>query len=165
MKPKIPIVNEKDEIIDYKDRTTITSKDIYRVAGLWVTNNQGDILLARRAFTKTHDPGKWGPAVAGTVEVDETYKSNIIKEAEEELGLKNLDLIPGPKYLSRGEKWTHFTQVFFAVIDTELDNIKIDETEVAEVRWFNKSVLGVELSTRPQDFLGAVKKFFDSKNG
>ncbi len=164
MKPKIPIVNEQDEVINYKDRNKITKDDIYRVAGLWVTNNQGDILLARRAFTKSHDPGKWGPAVAGTVEADETYESNIIKEAEEELGLVNLNLTTGPKYLSRGDKWTHFTQVFYAVIDSEFSEIVIDNAEVAEARWFSQKELAKELSDNPQDFLGAVQRFFEIKN-
>ena len=33
-----------------------------------------------RSFTKSHDPGKWGPAVAGTVEEGETY--NFLKEGQ-----------------------------------------------------------------------------------
>jgi len=98
-KEKIFIVNEQDEVIGYKERNLITRDDIYRVAGLWITNSRGDILLARRAFSKTHDPGKWGPAVSGTIAANETYEENIIKEAEEELGLTGLNLIPGSKYL------------------------------------------------------------------
>lgn len=65
-KPKIIIVNENDEIIGHKARGTLEQLDIYRVSALWIKNSQGDILLAQRKFTKKHDPGKWGPAVAGT---------------------------------------------------------------------------------------------------
>ncbi len=84
---QIPIVNEQDEIIGYKDRKDRNLVDITRVSALWITNEDGEILLAQRGLNKTHSPGLWGPAVAGTVEEGETYESNIIKEAEEEIGL------------------------------------------------------------------------------
>ncbi|MFA6422790.1 MAG: NUDIX domain-containing protein, partial [Candidatus Buchananbacteria bacterium] len=84
---KIIIVNENDEAIGHKERNELDFSDIYRVSGLWITNLKGEILLAQRAFTKNHDPGKWGPAAAGTVEEGEDYETNILKEAEEELGL------------------------------------------------------------------------------
>lgn len=44
------------------------SKDIFRTASLWITNSNGDILLAQRKFDKKVDPGKWAEAVVGTVE-------------------------------------------------------------------------------------------------
>lgn len=78
---KIPVVNEQDEIIDYKDRSVLDPRDLCHVTGLWVTDSDGNILLAQRSFKKKHDPGIWGPAVSGTVEEGETYESNIIKEA------------------------------------------------------------------------------------
>lgn len=83
----IPIVNLDDEIIGYKPRKDITLQDVYRVSALWIENSQGEILLAQRGFLKSVDPGKWGAAVAGTVEKDESYEENILKEMQEELGL------------------------------------------------------------------------------
>jgi hypothetical protein len=108
-KPRIVIVNENDEIIAHKERGTLIQKDIYRVSALWVKNFKGDILLAQRKFTKSHDPGKWGPAVAGTVDEGETYEQNIIKEAEEEIGLKNIRPTLGPKIRMTGE-YNYFDQ-------------------------------------------------------
>ena len=81
----IPVVNEQDEIIGYKERAEIQKDDIYRIVSLRITNPQGQILIAQRAFTKKHAPGKRSPAVAGTVEKGETYEQNIRKEAKEEL--------------------------------------------------------------------------------
>ena len=52
---KIPIVNEQDEIIGYKERNDLDTKDIIRVTGLWVTSSEGDILLARRALIKKYN--------------------------------------------------------------------------------------------------------------
>jgi isopentenyldiphosphate isomerase len=91
---QITLVNDQDEIIGQKARSTITKDDIYRVSAAWIMNTKGEILLSQRQLTKKHDPGKWGTAVAGTVESGETYLENIIKEAEEELGLPNVEPVP-----------------------------------------------------------------------
>ena len=67
MSEEIIIVDKEDNIIGYKDRYKLDPSDIYRVSALWLTNSKEDILLAQRSFDKKHYPGKWGPAVAGTV--------------------------------------------------------------------------------------------------
>ena len=49
---RIPIVNEQDEIIGYKDRKDRNIIDITRITGLWLWNEKGEVLLAQRAFSK-----------------------------------------------------------------------------------------------------------------
>ena len=109
---RIPFVNENDEVVEVfegKNWGDLHPESIYRVSSLWITNSKGEVLLARRAFNKKHDPGKWGPAVSGTVEEGETYESNIIKETEEELGIKSLKPIAGLK-LRVKNKYNYFNQ-------------------------------------------------------
>ncbi len=133
---RIPIVNEQDEIIKYIDVSERKKGDISRVAGLWVTNEKGEILLAQRSFNKTRDPGKWGPAVAGTVEEGETYEQNIIKEVEEEIGLKNIT----PKIEYKNHKSTsheYFGQWFSVAVDSNYPFVKQD-IEVEKIKWFTK---------------------------
>src|SRR5579883_3197132 len=93
---ELAIVDEHDKLISTKAREAIQPSDIYRVAALWLTNPAGDVLLAQRKWTKKHDPGKWGPAVAGTVNSSETYGTNIYKEAQEEIGLAGAPFARGP---------------------------------------------------------------------
>lgn len=79
---KIQIVDENDKFVSNKERSEVDYKsDIYRVSALWLTNSKGQTLLAKRAMVKDKDPGKWGPAVAGTIDEGETYDENIYKEA------------------------------------------------------------------------------------
>jgi isopentenyldiphosphate isomerase len=54
----ITVVNKQDEIIGYKARKDITRDDTYRVAACRIRDEQGNILLAQRAWTKKHNPGK-----------------------------------------------------------------------------------------------------------
>ena len=158
---RITIVDENDNIIGSKDQNEILVSDIYRVYSLWISNSKDEVLLARRAFTKSHDPGKWGPAVAGTVEQGETYESNIYKEAREELGLENLVFEKGPKKLSQS-KWNYFVQQYFLKIDKPADEFKIQKEEVVEVRWFAKEQLKKLVSENPDDFLSGIKRFVES---
>ena len=158
-KKRIVIVDENDEVIGYKERETlIPEQDIYRVSALWVRNKQGDILLAQRAFSKRHDPGKWGPAVAGTVEEGETYESNIRKEAEEEIGLTGYEFKKAIKTRSPGTPHNHFTQWFTLTIDEPADFFTIQEDEVADIRWFSEKELREEFDRYPEKFLKSMLK-------
>ena len=154
---RIPIVNEQDEIIGYKDREDRSQKDITRVSALWVTDKEGNVLLAQRAFSKKHHPGLWGPAVAGTVEEGETYESNIIKEAEEEIGLTEFNPILGPK-IRRSSIHEYFCQWFTFVADHDYMFTKRDG-EVEEVKWFSQNELIQLLQEKPQIFLEGMKNY------
>jgi len=152
IKERIAIVNDQDEVIGYKGRETITKEDIYRVATLWITNSRGEILLAQRKFTKQHDPGKWGPAVAGTVDEGETYDSKIIKEAEEEIGLKDIKPGLGPKRRVKDE-YNYFSQWYKLVVNRPIEDFTIQEEEVERVKWFTRHELEQELRECPNDYL------------
>ena len=162
---KIPIVNEKDEIIGYKEREKLDSEDICRASSLWITDKNGDILLVQRAFSKKTNPGMWGPAVSGIVEEDETYESNIIKEAEEEIGLLGLKSVLGPKHRVSSSH-EYFCQWYTAIVDRNYPFIKQDE-EVEEIRWFTKDEILKFVEEKPRMFSDNFKntlEFFQNAN-
>lgn len=158
-KPKIIIVDENDKIIGTKDRDNRDNSHFYRVSALWITNSSNEILLARRHRNKTHDPRKWGPAVAGTVEENETYEDNIIKEAEEELGLKNIKPVLGAK-VKIESGYPHFTQWYTLKLDKNIDGFQIQENEVEEIKWISPEELKKQLQENPDEFLPTMKKHF-----
>ncbi len=160
IKPKIIIVDEDDNIIGHKDREFVKQEDIYRVSALWITNSNGEILLARRALTKSHNPGKWGPAVAGTVEEGESYSDNIIKEAEEEIGLKNIKPLTGPKIRRSGE-YNYFGQWYLLEIDKPINEFMIDRNKVESIKWFSKKDLLKEIQDHPDKFLENMKQYIE----
>ena len=152
MEERIIIVNEEDEPIGVKERSLITSGDIYRVSALWIENNQGDCLLTRRAYTKIHEPGKWHPAVSGTVAEGETYEANVKKEAWEEIGLTDFAPTLGPKRRYSGEN-NFFAQWFTVKMNLPLNRFKFDLVEVAEARWFPRVELSCLVRERPDEFV------------
>jgi len=147
----IVIVDKNDKIIGYKDRNHLAKDDIYRVSGLWIINSRGEILLAKRHRNKLHSPGKWQPGVAGTVNQGETYGKNIIKEAKEELGLKNIKPTIGPKTKTEINHH-HFTQWYTLKIDKPLNEFKVQKDETEKIKWFSPKELKKELKEHPEKF-------------
>jgi isopentenyl-diphosphate Delta-isomerase len=150
--PRIIIVDKQDKVIGYKPREDVKLTDIYRVTGLWITNSRGELLLARRAFGKRHDPGKWGPSAAGTVEEGETYDSNAAKEAEEELGLTDIKLVRRSKLRFSG-RHNYFCRWYTAVVDKPAEAFVIQSEEVIQVRWITREELNRELKDNPDQYL------------
>ena len=156
----IYIVDENDNIIGKKERGTETKDDFYRVSALWLTNSEGEILLAKKGLCMAHHPGKWGPAVAGTVAEGESYEDNIIKETKEELGLKNIEFKKGPKIRALKDH-PHFTQWFLAEIDKDINDFKFDKEDVVEIRWISKEDLKKEAEDHPEIFLKSVHRWIE----
>jgi 8-oxo-dGTP pyrophosphatase MutT (NUDIX family) len=139
---RIIVVNDQDEIIGYKERSDLNRNDITRVAGLDIFNSKGE------------DPGKWGPAAAGTLEEGETYLSNIVKEAEEELGIiLREDQLAVGNHEFRDTSHKYFRQLYSAKLDLPIEAFKIQKEEVEGIRWIAMSELSGWLKERPQDFI------------
>jgi putative hydrolase of the HAD superfamily len=157
-KQKITIVNENDEETGFKYRDQIKQDDIFRATGLWITNTNGDILLAKRALIKSINPGKWSAAAAGTVEIGETYEQNIAKEASEEIGIRNLKFMPYEKTRVRNSH-NFFIQWFTLVIDKKAEEFILQNEEVAEVKWFKPAELKGLLRNKPEMFTSSLSQW------
>ena len=155
---KIQIVNEKDELIGVKERSEVDYlTDIYRVSALWITNSLGQALLAKRAAIKDKDPNKWGPAVAGTIDEGETYDDNIVKEAEEEIGLTGVEFTKGKKTHITYPR-NYFCQWYFATVDRGTDSFTMQADEVDELAWVDVVQMKQELQDNPEKYVPAMRQ-------
>lgn len=153
---KIPVVDERDNIIGYKEREDRTPSDIFRITAIWITDENGNILLQQRKLNKKINPGKWGPAVSGTVEKDETYESNAYKEIEEEIGVSNVKLKEIAKIFREPKSGRKFVQLYSCVIPRNYKLIPQKE-EVEQLKWFSKEELLDVYNKRPEDFVDFIK--------
>lgn len=153
----IPVVNANDEVIGHKERADINpAVDIVRSASLWITNRNGDILLAQRKFTKRNNPGKWSEAVGGTVEGDDGYESTMLREAEEEIGFTVNDYELGPKqYVSSPAKY--FVQWYKAVIDKPIEIFSAQEEELEQLAWISEEQFINELKNTPEKYIDEMQ--------
>lgn len=149
---KIPIVDENDKFLYYKDSNERDPrKEVTRGSALWVLNEKEEILVAQRSKNKRHFPNIWGPSVAGSLEEGESYKDNIIKEAQEEIGVSLDEVTIGPK-IRESDDHEFFCQYFFAKISSETE-LTLQESEVDEVRWVSLEKLKEWYLKSPEDFL------------
>jgi len=150
---QIILVNEKDEEIGTKRRADLTHDDIYRVSSLWILNPKKELLLAKRSLRKASFPGRWGPAVTGTNAFGETYLTNIIKEAKEEIGLSIKSPIELSKRLVDANSRRYFVQKFMITTSKDISTFKLDQSEVSELKWFSREKLSQLNSDDPSTFI------------
>ena len=153
----ILLVNLQDEIIGNTPRDILLPSDIYRVSALWVENSKGEVLIAQRAYTKKKWPWLWWPAVAGTIEVGETYEENIYKEAVEEIGLSKTNFTVEPKELTHGQN-RYFLQWFSTVVDYDLDFFKLQKDEVEAIQRIHKTSLLDDIKKSPEKYTFSLTK-------
>ena len=154
---RIPIVDKNDELIGYKDRTSLDlATDIVRSSSVWITNTKGQVLLAQRKFTKRTDPGKWAEAVGGTVEEGDDYESTAYREAEEELGIENQQFAIGPKQFIAGPPANYFVQWYTVVLDWPVEKFIPQESEVEQVVWWDLDELQRDMRQNPDKYIAAL---------
>lgn len=122
---------------------------------------KGRCITCPEAFDKMNDPGKWGPAVAGTVSENETYEENIQKEILEELGVNDIELTPGPKKFVDGNH-RFFDQIYFGLTDREAHDFKIQKEEVEKVQWFNEQDFLREAKEAPDKYISSVETMIEA---
>lgn len=155
---KIPLFDLNDKLISHKHRSDVARDEIYRVVALWLGNPRGEVLLAKRASTKRVAPGKWGPAVTGTVERGESYRAAMLREMREELGITDLEIVDDVKELVAMES-TYFLQWYRAQLDQDAAEFIVRAEEVEDIRWFTQHEIDKMLKHTPDLFISAVERF------
>ena len=148
----VTIVDEHDNLVATKSRDNLTSEDIIRVAVLWIEDGKGNVLLQQRSMQKKIGAGLWGPAVAGTVEAHETYITNIVKEAEEEIGLVGLqpELVAKKLFWEKEGQFGRMFTFFKTLVTKPALDFTIKPDEVAQVKWVNKHWLLQDALDHPE---------------
>ncbi len=88
-----PVVDECGNVIGKESRAVCHSKTfiLHPVVHLHVFNKKGDLYLQKRSEQKDIQPGKWDTAVGGHVRYGETIEQALVREAGEELSMKDFD--------------------------------------------------------------------------
>lgn len=129
------------------------------VAVLWLVNERGNLLIAKRSDTKKHDPGVWGPSVTGKLEANETVEQALSRETQEELGL-TADTYKAEHLFNEdflhADGVTRQMSIYYAKVRSGIDSkIHIDREEVADIKWVSKDEMRELLKTEPGKVLPA----------
>ena len=126
-------------------------KDIAHQKGLfhptvhvWFYTPAPALLLQKRSFLKQTYPEFWDVSVAGHVSAGESILEGAIREVKEEIGLdikasdlKPLDIRKNTNRFNNGIIDCEFQHVFLVKLDTELSQLRIQESEVDAIRLFS----------------------------
>ena len=109
----------------------------HKAVWIWIKNDNGQLLVQKRALTKKKSPGKWDMPSAGHVDAGETPLNTCVRETKEELGINasENDFIFLKQIINK--KGWELAQVYLLKTNVNENEIKIQSEEVAEVKWLN----------------------------
>ena len=120
------------------------AKGIYhRAVVLYLVNDKNQVLMQKRSKTLKVWPGCWDVTSAGHVDAGELSEDCAIRELYEELGIKvePQDMRYIGAYRSNKIHGTihdcHFNEFFVAHKDVDTKDIKLQLSEVEQIKWVN----------------------------
>ena len=171
------VLNEQGEFTG-----KIETREKCHEKGLWhravygfIFNSNGEVLLQRRNKSKKLWPDLWDVTAGGHVLTGEFGEQALIREVKEELGIEVKEneikyLVGSVSSDIKGNIINnHFNECYIITKQIDVKDIKLQEEEVEEVRWFLKGEIlekinnnfdGITDKTGPWNFL---KKYYETK--
>ncbi len=147
-----------------RGRTTLKSGEYHLVVHIWVIDSKGNFLIQRRSEKRKLMPGEWA-ATGGSAISGESSVTAAARELQEELGIK------APrgslKLARRMKRRNSFLDIWFIKCDADIARLRLQRSEVAEVKWATLDELRDMVENRRFHFYGreyfkAVFEFADS---
>ncbi len=136
------MIFEKWDIIDengnflgktvFRGNVNLKQGEYHLVVHIWVVSPDGKILIQRRSDTKKLMPGEWAATGGAAISGEDSFTA-ARRELYEELGIasdkNNL------KKLLRLKRRNSLLDIWVIESDAEASELKLQESEVAEVKW------------------------------
>lgn len=150
MKEVVAVVDENDNLIKGEERKVVHSSTLWhRGIYVFVFNSKGELLIQLRSPIKDKYPNTYDCSISGQVNFGEEYEKTAIRELEEELGIKNVNIKPLLHFrMPYGTKDYHVCKLFKCVHDGK---IKPNE-EISEIKFFKMDELKKLLNKKPEIF-------------
>ena len=140
---------------------------LHRHVHVWILNSKNQVLLQKRAATKRSYPNMWACSVEGHVSAGKSLSDTVENEISEELNIsvnKN-DLEPvfsfhrGP--MKFGGDWVEnaINNVFIVNNETPVSKMKIQKSEVSEVRWMDLKDYKHEIDSKAPAYRAYPEEF------
>jgi isopentenyldiphosphate isomerase/intracellular septation protein A len=118
----LPLVDNNGQIIGKAPRSVVhkNSELLHPVVHLHVINRKKQIYLQKRLSTKLVQPGKWDSSVGGHISIDENVETALVREAEEEIGIRNFNPVHMCRYIWKSDIESELVFLFYTRYDGEI---------------------------------------------
>ena len=133
----VDIVDENNKLTgQVEERWVAYEKGLWRrTVSCWIMNEEGEILLQKRARDKKRNPNKWAKT-GGQVDAGETVEEAIYREVKEELGIEiPREQIKVVDIHKDNDKNKRFGYNFIFVVNYKIQDYILQKEEVAEVKY------------------------------
>ena len=128
-----------------RGRTTLKSGEYHLVVHIWVMSSSGDFLIQRRSERRRLMPGEWA-STGGSAISGENSVTAAARELREELGIR---AVKGSlKFMGRLKRRNSFLDLWFIKCDADISRLRLQKSEVAEVKWVTRDELKSMIEAR-----------------
>ncbi len=139
---------------------------LHRAFSIFIFNDQGDVLLQKRAPEKFLWPMYWSNACCSHPRAGESMAEAVCRRLEQELGIStDLEYLYKFEYKARfGDLGTEHELCSVWIGKAEADAVHINPTEIAEWRFFSREALDAALKESPEQFTPWMKMEWERLN-
>lgn len=152
---RLILVDENDSILGYKSKAECHNGDgiLHRAFSVFIFNGRNEVLMQQRAKEKRLWPLIWSNSCCSHPREGETYEFAANRRLDEELGLKTeLHYLYKFKYHARYKNEGSEYELCSVYIGKTDSLPKINETEIADLKFFSKQELDEQLQKNPDAF-------------
>lgn len=128
-----------------RGRTVLGRGEYHLVVHIWVISSDGNFLIQRRSEKRRLMPGEWA-ATGGSAISGESSGRAAARELCEELGIK------APKgtlkFMGRLKRRNSFLDIWFIKCDADISRLRLQKSEVAEVKWVTPDELKIMIEQK-----------------
>ena len=150
----VVLINENDEVKGLMEKMQAHKTGLlHRAFSVFLFNNQGEMLLQKRAAHKYHSPNQWTNAVCSHPRDGETYKDAALRRLKEELGIE-VEIDHKFFFIYKADVgdglWEHELDHVF--VGNYQGEFQLNPEEVSEVRYISQENLEKEMIENPANF-------------
>lgn len=150
------IVNSMDEVIGKLPRGVIWDNELQaqtRVVNIFVTDQEGNVLLPVRSMEKRYLPGGYDFSCGENLKSGEEYDDAAIRGLREELGVEGEQPKEIGSFTPNHEKGTFcFGKVYLIEVGDKSEINKFNTDEVERLEWRSKDEILEMLESEPEKF-------------
>jgi isopentenyldiphosphate isomerase/intracellular septation protein A len=140
----LPLVDQNGRITGKAPRSVVHANRemLHPVVHLHVINSRKQLYLQKRSMSKQVEPGKWDVAVGGHVGFGENVGDALVREAREELGIREFTAAPLAQFIVRTDRESELVFMFTTHFDGDIvpNPEEVDEGKFWTLSELNKHV-------------------------